>query len=565
MAINEFDAGARPSAWQRVSTNPSRFGGTAASSSGILDAFSDIFARIATSDRGDSPKASDLDDSGPDDSGPDDARSADDPEPSDAAADDDRTATSAESDDESAPTRSAEPRLEFPDSLRPESARPESARSESAAVSERSAADLDEPTILPVDSGDAAPTDSAKKRSGPTQPDRLPGDLDAAGDQPPKPDANDPRIHPAVAELEPRRREQGAVPNPRPVDPEGEQGRGVERAAGQPAEATEGSRHGHDRGEGDQGGLFSEQDPHGDRRRDRRDRSADEPLAPREPSQNSRVANMKPSAGIEAEMASASAASADSPVTTASSGDPAMRASATIPASVATAEASVRGNAAKSSSSSPPTAADSVKPVDGATEGRPAADDGRPDDGRPVNSPNRTEASAGTGKGADGRDGGSEAVSRAKLVQRVSRAFHQLGGTGGIVRMRLAPAELGSVRIEMRVQDRRVDARVVAESEAAGHILRDHLPELRQRLESQGMKIERIEIQTEHESLTENGREFGRGDHQDRGHDREPPKHRHPWDRPRPDPLRSLPPVTPTKPQPPVASPLTAAGVDVRW
>ena len=91
----------------------------------------------------------------------------------------------------------------------------------------------------------------------------------------------------------------------------------------------------------------------------------------------------------------------------------------------------------------------------------------------------------------------SETVSRVKLIQRVSKAFQHFGPDGGVVRLRLAPAELGSVRLEMRIQQRSVEARVVAETEAAGAVLREHLPDLRQRLEAQGLQIERIEIETE--------------------------------------------------------------------
>ncbi|MFK8112583.1 MAG: flagellar hook-length control protein FliK [Rubripirellula sp.] len=91
----------------------------------------------------------------------------------------------------------------------------------------------------------------------------------------------------------------------------------------------------------------------------------------------------------------------------------------------------------------------------------------------------------------------AEAVSRVKLVQRVSRAFQHLGEDGGVIRLRLAPAEMGSVRVEMRIQQRNVQARVVAETEAASNALKEHLPELRARLESFGMQVESIEIETE--------------------------------------------------------------------
>ncbi|MDG2221656.1 MAG: flagellar hook-length control protein FliK [Rubripirellula sp.] len=89
----------------------------------------------------------------------------------------------------------------------------------------------------------------------------------------------------------------------------------------------------------------------------------------------------------------------------------------------------------------------------------------------------------------------AETVSRVKLIQRVSKAFQHLGPDGGTVRLRLAPAELGSVRVEMRIQQRKIQARVVAETEAASTALREHLPELRQRLESQGLQIERLEVE----------------------------------------------------------------------
>ncbi|MEM1068943.1 MAG: flagellar hook-length control protein FliK, partial [Planctomycetota bacterium] len=91
----------------------------------------------------------------------------------------------------------------------------------------------------------------------------------------------------------------------------------------------------------------------------------------------------------------------------------------------------------------------------------------------------------------------AETVSRVKLIQRVSKAFQHLGPEGGTVRLRLAPAELGSVRVEMRIQQRKIQARVVAETEAASTALREHLPELRQRLESQGMQIEQLDVEVD--------------------------------------------------------------------
>ena len=88
-------------------------------------------------------------------------------------------------------------------------------------------------------------------------------------------------------------------------------------------------------------------------------------------------------------------------------------------------------------------------------------------------------------------------LTRIKLIQRVSKAFQHLGPDGGVVRLRLAPAEMGSVRVEMRIQQRKIAARVVAETEAASAALREHLPDLRVRLESLGMQIEQLDIEME--------------------------------------------------------------------
>ncbi len=97
----------------------------------------------------------------------------------------------------------------------------------------------------------------------------------------------------------------------------------------------------------------------------------------------------------------------------------------------------------------------------------------------------------------------TDTLARVKLIQRVSKAFQHLGPDGGVIRLRLAPAEMGSVRVEMRIQQRKVAARVVAETEAASAALREHLPDLRVRLESFGMQVEQLDIETEnldHES-----------------------------------------------------------------
>ena len=60
----------------------------------------------------------------------------------------------------------------------------------------------------------------------------------------------------------------------------------------------------------------------------------------------------------------------------------------------------------------------------------------------------------------------------------------------------------------MRINQRKVEARVVAETEAASAALREHLPDLRARLESFGMQIEQLEIETECRTSSNSGSWF---------------------------------------------------------
>jgi flagellar hook-length control protein FliK len=113
-------------------------------------------------------------------------------------------------------------------------------------------------------------------------------------------------------------------------------------------------------------------------------------------------------------------------------------------------------------------------------------------------------------------DAQADLLARIKLVQRVSKAFQHLGAEGGVIRLRLAPAEMGTVRVEVRMQQKKVEARVVADTEAAGAALREHLPDLRARLESFGMQVEKIDVDVEPFHL---GDDRGQqGDHRGAGH-----------------------------------------------
>jgi len=167
-----------------------------------------------------------------------------------------------------------------------------------------------------------------------------------------------------------------------------------------------------------------------------------------------------------------------------------------------------------------------------------------------------------SGKPANATDQSSttDLISRAKLIQRVSKAFQHLGSNGGQVRIRLAPAELGTVRLEMQVSDRKMQTRVIAETEAAASALREHLPELRMRLESQGIQVEKMSVEVESESHRgdqSSQESFAQDDPRqfNRSRDTWRPDHR---------PTAELAPATYAPSLAPVTSQLPTRGVDVQ-
>jgi flagellar hook-length control protein FliK len=86
-------------------------------------------------------------------------------------------------------------------------------------------------------------------------------------------------------------------------------------------------------------------------------------------------------------------------------------------------------------------------------------------------------------------------VDAARLIQRVARAFAATGDGTGEVRIRLSPPELGALRLDVRVQDGAMIARLETETAAARTTLIENLPALRERLAEQGVRIERFDVE----------------------------------------------------------------------
>lgn len=94
----------------------------------------------------------------------------------------------------------------------------------------------------------------------------------------------------------------------------------------------------------------------------------------------------------------------------------------------------------------------------------------------------------------------TDIADRARLVHRIAKAFQKMGIDSGQVRLKMHPDELGGVQIEMQVTGRSVKAKVIADGEDARQLLRDSMPELRQRLESQGLTVERLDVELRSEN-----------------------------------------------------------------
>jgi flagellar hook-length control protein FliK len=145
----------------------------------------------------------------------------------------------------------------------------------------------------------------------------------------------------------------------------------------------------------------------------------------------------------------------------------------------------------------------------------PATQAATPASGRvvtpPANLPPELAAAPGSQSAPDSRAVRVDAV---RLMTRVARAF-AAAQDGGEVRIRLSPPELGALRMEVRVLEGALIARLETETAAARTAIVENLPALRERLAEQGVRIERFDV-----DLTERHA----GGSPDRPADRQPPE-----------------------------------------
>lgn len=97
-------------------------------------------------------------------------------------------------------------------------------------------------------------------------------------------------------------------------------------------------------------------------------------------------------------------------------------------------------------------------------------------------------------------EGNLSETQRARFVQRVAGAFRAAEERDGTVRVRLSPPELGSLRLQVTVRQGAMVAQLETETPEARRLILEHLPELRDRLAQQDMKVERFDVDLRDES-----------------------------------------------------------------
>ncbi len=85
-------------------------------------------------------------------------------------------------------------------------------------------------------------------------------------------------------------------------------------------------------------------------------------------------------------------------------------------------------------------------------------------------------------------------IDQTRLIQRVARAIEAAPQRGGTIRLRLSPPELGSLQMEISMHKGVLSARLETETHMARAVLLDNLPQLRDRLAEQGVRVEHFEV-----------------------------------------------------------------------
>ncbi len=150
---------------------------------------------------------------------------------------------------------------------------------------------------------------------------------------------------------------------------------------------------------------------------------------------------------------------------------------------------------------------------------------------------------------------GMPPIDRARFVQRVEGAMKAAQQHDGKIQVRLSPPELGSIKIELAVQNGVLSAKLEAETPAARNLLLDSLPALRERLAQQDIRVDKFDV-----DVRDQGGNDGSGQADDRTADQSGERES---GRPRPAATRAVALPT-TSSRGSIGASSDAAGLDVR-
>ena len=107
--------------------------------------------------------------------------------------------------------------------------------------------------------------------------------------------------------------------------------------------------------------------------------------------------------------------------------------------------------------------------------------------------------------------------------QVVSHLSGSVNGESGRMVLRLQPAELGSLKLDLAIEGDKISANIHAQSQQVREVLERHLPQLRNALAEQGLKVEQFQVSVEqggqqgqYDNLSRQQQQFGQS-HQQHG------------------------------------------------
>lgn len=156
-------------------------------------------------------------------------------------------------------------------------------------------------------------------------------------------------------------------------------------------------------------------------------------------------------------------------------------------------DSTTKDDAAKPTDTPPPVTNDAA--ANTTVEARPPSDAPQPTSVTPpAASPARFPPNL-TGRTTSAREATARPdVDTTRFLRRVVGAFQAAEERGTDVKLRLRPPELGALQISVKIQDGAMTATLEAETPSAKTLIMDNLPQLRERLSEQGLRIEKFEV-----------------------------------------------------------------------